>query len=402
MRRAASVLLLLVLHPRPVVAAARPITVYLNFEGARLTRGGNNAATNTTELITVESLDYPALGWERWGGRDQAQPAILEELRVLYLNVAVSFVTTRPTTGRYTTALVGGLGDGVVRPGPGAVGVAPLDCENREESDLVLVFGDKVTAGAPTRLATVIAHELGHSFGLEHVEDRKSIMFPALTEETCCWITSPVQLPSSCGRTVQDDGRVLLDNLGPGSGDHLPPAVWFVRPGAGAILGSSFELEVAAVDDTRVERVVLLVDGGIRAELWRPPYVATLGGLSDGEHLLRAEAYDFAQNTAVAELSLTVDARCAELGRCSPGRSATDSLEDTGCGVAGPARGPLPGIVLSALAMICRTWRRRSLTRACPPARSAIRSSRRCGTARTPARSAGSRAGAGSPSRAGR
>ncbi len=306
------------LPPLVTIADDYRLKLYLNFDGAKLTNGGNDSAANKTDLINPATLDYPALDWQGYGGKEKALPLVIDELKLLFLNYAVEFVTERPASGEYTMAMVGGIGDGCKSGGPGTVGIAPLDCKNSRKNDVVLVFGNKVS-GSPRQLAYVIAHELGHSFGLEHVEEQKSIMYPALNGATCCWMTSNVQPPSTCNRTSQDDAKVLTDNLGAGPGDQIAPKVWFVRPGAGATLPPSFSFEVAAADDLRIHHVVISVDGEVKLELRDPPYAASVADLSPGEHTLRAEVYDWKPNTTSIEIKVVVDPSCAGAGSCWAG-----------------------------------------------------------------------------------
>ena len=306
------------LPPLVPIADDYRLKLYLNFDGAKLTNGGNDSAANKTDLINPATLDYPALDWQGYGGKEKALPGVVDELKLLFLNYAVEFVTERPASGDYTMAMVGGIGESCKSGGPGTVGIAPLDCKNSRKNDVVLVFGNKVS-GSPRQLAYVIAHELGHSFGLEHVDDTKSIMYPALNAATCCWVTSNVQPPSSCGRTSQDDAKVLADNLGAGPGDTIPPKVWFVRPGAGAVLPPSFSFEVAAADDLRVHHVVISVDGTTKLEVRDPPYAASVSDLAPGEHTLRAEVFDWKPNTTSVEIKITVDPSCAGSGSCWAG-----------------------------------------------------------------------------------
>lgn len=308
------------LPPLVSIADDYRLKIYLNFDGATLTNGGNDSAANKTDLINPASLDFPALDWQGYGGKEKALPAVLDELKLLFLNYAVELVTERPASGEYTMAMVGGIGEGCKSGGPGTVGIAPLDCKNSRKNDVVLVFGNKVS-GSPRQLAYVIAHELGHSFGLEHVEDTKSIMYPALNAATCCWVSSNVQPPSTCGRTSQDDAKVLADNLGAGPGDTVAPKVWFVRPGAGATLPPSFSFEVAAADDLRVHHVAIYVDGTLKLELRDPPYAASVSDLAPGAHTLRAEVFDWKPNTTSVEVTVTVEPSCAGAGSCWAGPS---------------------------------------------------------------------------------
>ena len=294
------------------------LKVFLNFDGAKLSTGQSNSINNSTGLLTQSTLDYLPQTWGS-AGRDKTIKDILTELKLLYQNYAVEFVTTRPTSGDYTMVMIGGSGDGCKKGGPGTVGIAPLDCKNSNKNDIVLVFGAKLSSARS--IAMVAAHEMGHSFGLEHVDDKKDVMYPALNGETCCWTNSTVNGSGTCGRTKQDAKKVLQDNLGVGEGDKILPRIWFVRPGGGAVLPPRFTFEVAAVDDLKVHHVDILIDGKKVSTVTGPPFTALAEGLSDGDHTLKAEVFDYKPNKASAEITITVDSKCVLQGDCSTGKS---------------------------------------------------------------------------------
>jgi len=297
-------------------------TVFLNFDGATLKQGGNDSRTNRTGLIIVPTLNYPAQDFSGMGGKDKGIKDILTELRMLYMNYAVEFVTTRPTSGDYTMAMIGGNGQGC-KGGGGAVGIAPLDCKHNMKNDIVLIFKMKDDA---KQLAFVIAHELGHSFGLEHVTNKKDIMYPALNSSTCCWTKSPISGNSFCKRKEQDAKQVLTENLGVGDGDQVPPKAWFVRPGNDAVLPGRFSFEVAAADDLKVSLVELYVDGVKKLTLDSAPFVSYVENLADGEHMISAYVYDFKPNVAITNIKVTVQASCVTEGTCWPGKAGMGAV----------------------------------------------------------------------------
>jgi len=303
--------------------------VYLNFDGAELKVGGNNAKTNTTDLILSATLSYPAMTWTNLGGKEKGMKAVVDELKLIFMKFAVKLVTDRPTDGDYTMAMVGGRGDGCKKGGAGTVGISPLDCKNTEKNDVTLIFGELMSSSAK-KLAMVIAHELGHSFGLEHVSDPKGIMYPALNPSVCCWVTSSLSEGSTCGRTTQDAEKVLTDNVGPGKQDTLAPLAWFMRPGPGAVLPPDFSFEVTAADDLAVHHVVIYLDNTKVLELNDPPYTKALTNVSDGEHVLKAEVHDWAQHTSTTEVSFTVDSRCVLDGSCYAGSGGTEGACEAG------------------------------------------------------------------------
>ncbi|MCB9554809.1 MAG: matrixin family metalloprotease [Deltaproteobacteria bacterium] len=288
--------------------------VFLNFDGAKLTRGASDSVANSSGLLIGASLDYPALNFARFGDRAKAEKEIIDELKILFGDFAIEFVTERPSEGEYTMMMVGGTGQGIQQNSQFTAGVAPLDCDNSNKKDIGVVFGDKLAS--TKKIALVIAHEFGHTVGLGHVTEKKGIMYPGLNDETCCWVTSDQTNPGQCGRTQVNEVDVLTTALGVGEGDTVTPSVWFIRPGIGTVVPRDIAVEIDAADDLRIHHVAIFLDGKLSAELDSRPFLIFLKDLPAGEHTLRAEAYDFKPNTATAEISFTVDGSCAKQGSC--------------------------------------------------------------------------------------
>jgi MYXO-CTERM domain-containing protein len=288
--------------------------VFLNFDGPDLTAGGNDSRTNQTRLVRT-SGKWPAQDWTQAGGRDAGIKSVTTDLRLLYGNYAVEFVTDRPASGDYTMGCIGGEGQNSIAGGA-AIGVSPLDCRQGYKNDIFLVWKMK----APKQIALVIAHEFGHSVGLEHVDDQTDIMYPQLNAATCCWTKANVQR-STCGRSVQDAKQVLKENLGVGEGDKIAPKVWFKRPGNNAVLPSRFTFEVEAADDLKVHHVDVYLDDKKVATVSSPPFVAVVEDVSNGGHKLRAEAFDYKPNKATTEIEVSVKSKCTEDGSCGTGQS---------------------------------------------------------------------------------
>ena len=313
-------------HPKcdglpPMMTISNPPwqVVYLNFDGATLKKGQSDARSNSTILVAGSTLQYPAMDFSALGGKDKGTRAIVDELKKVFMTYAVRFVTTRPAEGGYTMAMFGGTGLGTVAGGL-AIGVSPVDCKNTNYNDVIFVFANKSSInGSAKKLAFTAAHELAHSFGLEHVTAQKDIMHPALNPATCCWTKSSVTGGSNCGRSEQDADKILTDHVGEGKQDTISPRVWFSRPGDGAVLPPGLTTEVVVADDLGVKDVVFYLDGKKLDKVDDTPYTIRLQHLSDGEHRLKAEARDWINNRATAEVSFTVSSVCLAESRCSQG-----------------------------------------------------------------------------------
>ena len=97
-------------------------------------------------------------------------------------------------------------------------------------------------------------------------------------------------------------------SLGPTT-DTGFPRVEIVSPVAGATVGRQVLIEANAIDDTGVDKVRILIDGNLLAEVLSPPYRVTwaTAGLADGSiHRIRVEALDLAKNLGSQEISVTI------------------------------------------------------------------------------------------------
>jgi spore germination protein YaaH len=87
--------------------------------------------------------------------------------------------------------------------------------------------------------------------------------------------------------------------------DTLPPTVYLVSPGDGALLQKKQRIEAQAFDDVAVARVEFYVNGALLATDTTAPYVVywnTRGAL-DGPNGIRAVAYDTRGNSSAVEVT---------------------------------------------------------------------------------------------------
>ena len=101
----------------------------------------------------------------------QGQALVVARLTATFAPYDVAITTTRPEDGPYTMVIISPTA------GPNH-GVAPLDCSNANQTDIAFVYNLYSSAkwSAPEQIARSAAHELGHSFGLEHVVSAKDVM----------------------------------------------------------------------------------------------------------------------------------------------------------------------------------------------------------------------------------
>lgn len=141
--------------------------IYVNFDGVTLTYGSDDATRN------VVSAQEWARTWRAYGGSAADKMTILEAVRSHYSDFDASVVTERPASGQYIMIVVAGE-----RPfGPLSYGISFLDCANDFPSDVGFAFYPPGHAEPLTLAAVTVAHEAGHTVGLQHVSDRDDVMF---------------------------------------------------------------------------------------------------------------------------------------------------------------------------------------------------------------------------------
>jgi hypothetical protein len=204
-----------VLATAAVSASAAPHLVYLDFaEGteAVVQAAADDAPAGRSQLCGAARVGR-WLGADGCGDRASCARTIVQRTAALWAPFDIAFTTTRPDRGPYSTVLIaprsGGCAFGTVS------GVAPVDCGDRNPSNLAFAFDCADTAAACARL---ISHELAHTFGLAHVDRPCDIMgtdSPSCPEPAFHDEDSRVHEDTSCGPPVQNSYRALLAVLGP-------------------------------------------------------------------------------------------------------------------------------------------------------------------------------------------
>ncbi|MEJ7599763.1 MAG: hypothetical protein WKG01_17785 [Kofleriaceae bacterium] len=148
----------------------------------------------------------------------QRRASILAYLRGVFGPYNVQFVEQRPASGNYTMAV---MTPDDLAPHSTISGYSPVDCGNQVRSDIVFLWRVERAEQYPLNIEKHIAHELGHSFGLEHVLGNSSdLMLQEGRDIATGFSVSALkadELPSNCapGATTQNGPARLLANLGP-------------------------------------------------------------------------------------------------------------------------------------------------------------------------------------------
>lgn len=154
--------------------------VYLNFDGQQVSLGG--------KTFTMPAFDVADLGYDAGENRQTVISSLLAEVLADYGDLDVSFTTTRPASGEYSTVVIGG-NDTLIYTGGGTLfgRAQSVDIGNLVKNDVAVVFSGEFgnfymnQAWPPYQtddpdqvaryLATTISHELGHNLGLRHVDN---------------------------------------------------------------------------------------------------------------------------------------------------------------------------------------------------------------------------------------
>lgn len=203
----------------------RSAVVFLATGGETIARGAramNNAQANTSDIVPSGSVTFPPLSGAPWGlGRAAAAAQLAAHLEDDFADWDVTFVTTRPASGDYTMLVLGGT-PGLLGKPSSYGGVAPYDVGDVNPNDLGFVFTDKLGAGSYSlrHVAWVVAHELAHTLGLNHIDRTGDIMRPSACFCQQSWGAGPV---TGQPDRWQDDQALLSAVLLPASGAAAPP-----------------------------------------------------------------------------------------------------------------------------------------------------------------------------------
>lgn len=178
-------------------------TLYINFNGAEVEKGYGRGQS----FILCESrASIPGSGFSY----DEQQEVVTRvQDHFSTAGVALSVTTTKPLSGDYTTIHVGGsYGSLGCQESPSTLGIAPFDEGNQNRNDIGFVFtAYEIDSGV---IADAIAHESGHSFGLDHTVNIKDLMHPSARSDNLAFAISQIRGSSE----IQDGPKLLRLNVG--------------------------------------------------------------------------------------------------------------------------------------------------------------------------------------------
>jgi hypothetical protein len=179
--------------------------LFVNFEGATVVKG----FSRTQSFIPCRqnsTIPSPQLS-------PADKQAILDLVQAHYNDIGALLKVTaeKPSSGDFTTIHVGGAYSDLGCIGRGVLGIAPFDQGNSNRNDIGFAFTKGVNSNRI--IAETISHEAGHSFGLDHVESRKDLMYFSSTNEITGFTVSRV----ARGAKIQDAPAILKSVLGSGT-----------------------------------------------------------------------------------------------------------------------------------------------------------------------------------------
>jgi hypothetical protein len=203
----------------------------------------------------------------------------------------------------------------------GVLGVATFDCY-QDPSNVGFVFSEDHGSSLEMLVLTIV-HEAGHTFGLAHIDQQGSIMYPMNPGHDAYWGSGQTTDSYACDDTQSQDDLAVLSLMLGSRADLLPPWVEIQTPGNGARVPSSLDARVHGTDNVVLYQVELFLDGVSVGSETLPAFTFRLSNLADGPHSLWAVGEDAHGNPGTsAPITVVVDANCSALGNCLEGQGA--------------------------------------------------------------------------------
>ncbi len=316
--------------------AAAPMhrVLFVNRNGGTYTPGSpSNASTNVTGLVTEPRTVPP------FHLNDAAWAAVMECITLMYERFSITVTDVDPGDTPHMEDVVGGLPSDIGQSSEvGGVGEYPSICGGVNERGISFTFS-RVWGTNIQDICDTIAQESAHVMGLDHeflCEDPMTYLFgcgPKTFQDVDAPCGEDGPRPCRCGTGgTQNSVQVLYGLLG--YADPIPPEVSITAPLDGAVVAPGFTVTAAPIDNGRVARVELWVDGQYTdvfaaAEPWE--LVAPVG-LAFGSHMVDVHAIDGGTNMATATIMVDVQPECTTDADCDSTEDCADNRCSPGLG----------------------------------------------------------------------
>jgi hypothetical protein len=221
-----------------------------------------------------------------------------------------------------------------------AGGVAPFDCG---EIPNAISYTFDVYGPRAEHLCWTVSQEVAHAFGLEHEFLAKDPMtylggdMPKRFRDIDAPCGELEQLTRcECGGSTQNTYRHIVEMFGPGA--PTPPAMTIDYPPDGKKTQPGFTAVATAIDDVRVERVELLIDGVLVATSTTPfgdSFELPTTDAGAGPHTLEVKATDVQGVVATQTISFTQGPPCTPDTECEGAEVCVSGLCIPGPGTPG-------------------------------------------------------------------
>jgi len=286
--------------------------------GCFVKEGNDDSRTDTSSIVVGQRI----IGEFSQGDQVWADTVACVKETMAPFNIVVTDVD--PGTTPHFENVVGGKSSDLGRSDlTNAGGVAPFDCS---EIPNAIVYTFDVYGPDAQALCWTCSQEVAHAFGLDHEFLQKDPMtyvsgdLPKRFRDQDADCGEFESRACSCATGgKQNSYRTIVGLFGPGA--PTPPVITVQRPTDGKQVQPGFRMSVKALDDVRVDKVELFIDGTLGAmSMTEVGDVFDLSAPADlpmGSHSLEVRATDVQGIPASAMLTVDEGAPCTASKGCS-------------------------------------------------------------------------------------
>jgi hypothetical protein len=350
--------------PTPVAGRelGTPTTLYVNFDGVELGECNPSDSRHDCHWYNLEE-PIPA-----FSGTLQTKVSVLQAMRRDAADFGIRITGVRPASDQsYTMVVYGGTEEHY-----GVLGSAPSgDCLDQRPNEIAFAHIDGELVEWINGGATTALHEAAHSWGLDHVDTDRTIMYPTADNQPtafgqeCYAVVADVDLTPGmascpelnqelCGQDHAQDPSAVLEHLFGGPYvDVQAPTIELVEPADGEYFQApaSFQVVLDIRDDLHPQSYDAAFWLGDDPKPEARPFIEdhiSVVDLPVGSWSFHVELTDEAGNAARLDFEI-------EVGEDPP----PEPHHDGGCAVGGGVRG-VSGPLLLVVLLLPALARRRN------------------------------------------